>query len=209
MNIRKYDMPILSEFYNSLNSDRLYSMLSNLSLNRYIEELDDNRCVFRKEILEKITLEELDRKMNKYQWYIAVNAGTFIGYRPRYVMIDGKDIFDCRFYHFTPVKYENSILKNGLRPKSKNDMETYEPSVYLFSEYLYMKDKDNYNSVDTEICYLIDQLRAKSGTDEEYSIFEIKFRHKNIEIHYDPTYNYGCFVHRLILPSEIKLIKRY
>lgn len=39
--------------------------------------------------------------------------------------------------------------------------------------------------------------------------FEIKFKNKNIELHQDPTYNYGCFVHRLILPSEINLIKHY
>ena len=30
-----------------------------------------------------------------------------------------------------------------------------------------------------------------------------------IELHMDPTYDYGCFVHRLILPQEIKLVKHY
>lgn len=147
--------------------------------------------------------------MNKYQWYIAVNADTFIGYRPRFVMIKNNNIFDYSFYHFTPMKYEKSILKNGLRPKSKNNLEMYEPSVYLFSEYLYLLDKDNFNSVDTEIYNLIDQLRDKLNNYEQYSIFEIKFKNKNIDLHQDPMYDYGCFVHRLILPNEINLIKHY
>ena len=46
MKIQKYDMPILAEFFNSLNSDRLYSALINLGLEKYIESLDDNHCVF-------------------------------------------------------------------------------------------------------------------------------------------------------------------
>ena len=100
-------------------------------------------------------------------------------------------------------------VKNGSRPKSENTLETYEPSVYLFSEYLYLLDKDNFNSVDTEIYNLIDQLRDKLNNYEQYSVFEIKFKNKNIELHQDPTYDYGCFVHRLILPNEINLIKHY
>lgn len=209
MKIQKYDMPILAEFFNSLNSDRLYLALINLGLEKYIESLDDNHCVFNKDILNIIGLDDLNKKMNKYQWYIAVNADTFVGYRPRFVMIKNNNIFDYPFYHFAPIKYEKSILKNGLRPKSKNSLETYEPSVYLFSEYLYLLDKDNFNSVDTEIYNLIDQLRDKLNNHEQYSIFEIKFKNKNIELHQDPTYDYGCFVHRLILPNELNLIKHY
>ena len=74
---------------------------------------------------------------------------------------------------------------------------------------MYLLDKDNFNSVDTEIYNLIDQLRDKLNNYEQYSIFEIKFKNKNIELHQDPTYDYGCFVHHLILPNEINLIKHY
>jgi hypothetical protein len=209
MKIEKYDMPILGEFFNSLNSDRLYSMLTYHGWAKYVDSLDDNHCVFSKDILNTVDTEILNRKMARYQWYVAVNADTFIGYRPRFAIIKDNDIFNYSFYYFAPAAYENSILKNGLRPKAKNDMERYEPSVYLFSEYLYLLDKDNCNSVDTEILNLIDKLRYRSGNPERYSIFEIKFKNKNIELHRDPTYEYGCFVHRLILPAEIKLIKHY
>ena len=67
MKIQKYDMPILAEFFNSLNSDRLYSALINLGLEKYIDSLDDNRCVFNKDILNIIGLDDLNKKMNKYQ----------------------------------------------------------------------------------------------------------------------------------------------
>lgn len=207
MNIRKHDIPVLAEFYNSLNSDRLYATLEYLGWAGYVDSLDDNHCVFNKEILNIAARDEIDSKMAKYQWYIAVDAETFIGYRPRFVMLDNTDIFDYPFYHFAPARYEESILKNGLRPKSKNGMETYEPSVYLFSEYLYLSDPDCFNSVDTEIRNLIGQLRHKSGKDELYSVFEIRFKNRKVEIHKDPTYDFGCFIHRLVLPTEIKLIK--
>ena len=62
MKIQKYDMPILAEFFNSLNSDRLYSALINLGLEKYIESLDDNRCVFNKDILNIIGLDDLNKK---------------------------------------------------------------------------------------------------------------------------------------------------
>lgn len=62
MKIQKYDMPILAEFFNSLNSDRLYSALINLVLEKYIESLDDNRCVFNKDILNIIGLDDLNKK---------------------------------------------------------------------------------------------------------------------------------------------------
>lgn len=209
MKIQKHDMPILGEFYNSLNSDRLYSRLVSFKLSEYIEELDDNRCIFNRNILNRIDLSELNKIMNKYQWHMAVNAETFIGYRPRYVILDGKEIFDYSFYHFSPIKYEETILKNGLKPKAQNNMEMYEPAVYLFSEYLYLKDVHQLNSIDTEICHFIDELKTRLKYTGKYSIYEIKFKNKNIELHMDPTYDYGCFVHRLILPQEIKLIKHY
>ena len=62
MKIQKYDMPILTEFFNSLNSDRLYSALINLGLEKYIESLDENRCVFNKDILNIISLDDLNKK---------------------------------------------------------------------------------------------------------------------------------------------------
>ena len=62
MKIQKYDMPILAEFFNSLNSDRLYSALINLGLEKYIESLDENRCVFNKDILNIIGLDDLNKK---------------------------------------------------------------------------------------------------------------------------------------------------
>ena len=62
MKIQKYDMPILAEFFNSLNSDRLYSALINLGLEKYIESLDENRCVFNKDILNIISLDDLNKK---------------------------------------------------------------------------------------------------------------------------------------------------
>ena len=62
MKIQKYDMPILAEFFNSLNSDRLYSALINLGLKKYIESLDDNHCVFNKDILNIIGLDDLNKK---------------------------------------------------------------------------------------------------------------------------------------------------
>ena len=64
MKIQKYDMPILAEFFNSLNSDRLYSTLINLGLEKYIESLDDNRCVFNKDILNIIGLDDLNELIN-------------------------------------------------------------------------------------------------------------------------------------------------
>ena len=64
MKIQKYDMPILAEFFNSLNSDRLYSALINLGLEKYIESLDDNRCVFNKDILNIIGLDDLNELIN-------------------------------------------------------------------------------------------------------------------------------------------------
>ena len=62
MKIQKYDMSILAEFFNSLNSDRLYSALINLGLEKYIESLDENRCVFNKDILNIISLDDLNKK---------------------------------------------------------------------------------------------------------------------------------------------------
>lgn len=209
MKIKKHDLPILAEFYNSLNSDRLYSRLAYFRLDTYIEELDDNHCIFAKDVLKKIDSDTLNNMMNKYQWYIAMDGERFIGYRPRFVKLKNTDILDYKFYHFSPSKYKTSILKNGLRPKAKNNMETYEPAVYLFSEYLCLKDDNEYNNVDTEIKYLINELREKSGIDEKYTIYEIQFKNKNIEILQDLTYDYGCYVHRVILPEEIKIVKEY
>lgn len=62
MKIQKYDMPILAEFFNSLNSDRLYSALINLKLEKYIDSLDDNHCIFNKAILKIISLNDLNKK---------------------------------------------------------------------------------------------------------------------------------------------------
>lgn len=209
MKFRKYDLPIMSEYFNSLNSDMLWKRLSYKKLNSYIIEMDENVCVFDKSILNLITIDELNKIMNTSQWYISKTGTTFIGYRPRNYYLKNDNIFNYKFYHFSPISNEHLILKNGIKPKTKNNLETYEPSVYLLSEFLYLKDEDNYFSLDSIIHYLIDQLREKSNTKEQYSIFEINFKNNNVNLHLDPTYEYGCFVHRTIIPSEIKLINHY
>lgn len=83
MKFRKYDLPIMSEYFNSLNSDMLWKRLSYKKLNSYIIEMDENVCVFDKSILNLITIDELNKIMNSSQWYILKTGTTFIGYRPR------------------------------------------------------------------------------------------------------------------------------
>ena len=171
MKIMKNDMPFLYEYFNSLNSDNLYLALKKHNLQNYILELDNDRCVFSKDIFNIVSKDSLNKIMNPAQWYIAKESLNYIGYRPRAIKLN-KSIYDYKFYHFSPITNEESILKNGIRIKSKNSLEEYENSIYLFSEYLF-NESDLCNSLQTELQNIINQLREKSNNiGIFYDVFE-------------------------------------
>lgn len=99
-------------------------------------------------------------------------------------------------YHITPEYNLESIKKNGIVPKSENNLFNYPDRIYLV--------KADTNAIELE--NLIKQLwqhNKNSSNNGEYCVLKINTRKlpEKIKLCLDPNYELGCWTNDVI-PSE-------
>lgn len=102
-------------------------------------------------------------------------------------------------FHWTPINNINSIMLNGLEPRSENNYLTFQPKVHLMKGNISMKTAS----------YLGWQLYNKNINNDngEYVLIRIKtdLIPDNIEFYGDPRYHSGYFVKETIPSNALEL----
>ena len=119
-----------------------------------------------------------------------------------------------KLYHLSEPKYRNSIIINGLRPKSKrfnseeDGSENYDGRVYFIVKDL-INDMNKRMRTNMTLKYAINdfkrELKKKRKFFGKYDIWEVTLP-DGVELHKDPKYTIGGFVTCNIPPKFIRLI---
>ncbi len=90
-----------------------------------------------------------------------------------------------KLYHLSIQQYENSVLKNGLIPKSKSKLSKHLDRIYLCSD-----PKDCYNLIPRmNFLYGMNKFsNSKNNKNTKWIIYEIDTRNLDIELYQDPNY---------------------
>ena len=103
-------------------------------------------------------------------------------------------------YHWTPIGNVQSILTNGLEPRSENDLYSYSPKVHLL--------KGDINR--GECCKIGWALfnRNKGNKDGRYGLIKVDMSKvpDGVEFYGDPRFNKGYFTKNMIPPEALSLI---
>ena len=119
-----------------------------------------------------------------------------------------------KLYHLSLPKYRNSIIINGLRPKSKrfnseeDGSENYDGRVYfIVKDLIGHLNKTLYANMDLK--YVVDSLKKKKKKKRKYfgkyDIWEVTLP-DGVELHRDPKFDAGGFVTCNIPPKFIRLV---
>ena len=99
-------------------------------------------------------------------------------------------------FHLSPIENKESILKNGILPKSDNNIFSYPNRVYLLIPSI----------PQNELTEIADRLRkVRNISLGQYVSFKIDLDKipDNINFYYDPQYTYGVFCNDAIPPQSI------
>ena len=107
-------------------------------------------------------------------------------------------------YHWTPLYYYNAISVEGLKPKSENKLFDYPNRIHLIKG---NTPKDEIFNVGWQLCSANRRLKNKG----EYVLLLTDLSHvpNDIEIYYDPRYDWGYYTKSPIPPNTIKPIIGY
>jgi hypothetical protein len=194
--IREY----LNEQVNNSSSTSNYDIFNILKTLPYIKYVDRPSGHFLHSIDLRITdidyLDDLINMLDDNNWYIERGRERSYTISQKYIK-DGEVNIPNKLYHITPTKYVDSILNNGLKPKSEDLRHKYPPRIYV---------SDNIGTLNP----LSKELTRWKG-DKEYSILEINTNGLDFKLYKDTTSAYkGHYYIQDIdkIPSEkIKLIK--
>lgn len=106
-------------------------------------------------------------------------------------------------YHWSPEYNVQSILKNGLVPKSENDLFKYQSRIHLI--------KGNISSENiVKIGQLLCSNNKNLNNDGNYDLFAIETNKlpENFSIYYDPRFEYGYYAKEIIPQEAIILVKK-
>lgn len=99
-------------------------------------------------------------------------------------------------FHLSPIENKENILKNGILPKSDNNIFNYPNRVYLLLPSI----------PQSELAEIADRLRkVRNIPSSQYISFKIDLDKisDNINFYYDPRYMYGVFCNDAIPPQSI------
>lgn len=154
----------------------------------------------------------IDKSFDFCGYYFATVVNEFFVDEVRWLTLQYEPKFqkDCSYnirlsenhlYHITLNCYEQSILKNGLCPKSKNKLFSYPNRIYFVKG----------SCSDETLIRLTRMLNSGNNNIHNngiYSIFDVDLNliPKNIKIFYDNNYIFGLYITDNISPKCIKKI---
>ena len=104
-------------------------------------------------------------------------------------------------FHWTPLYHYDNIKKEGLKPKSENKLFDYPNRLHLIKGNTPKKD---IYSIGWQLCMA--NKRHKNKGDYVLLSIDLSKVPKNIEIYYDPRYEWGFYTKVPIQPNAIKPI---
>lgn len=115
-----------------------------------------------------------------------------------------KSIFDF-MYHLSPSYNEESILKEGLLPKSSDSQFLSHPNrVYLMNGDV---GEHNIITLGRHLC----EQNKNTMNDGSYTLFQVNLQGlpENVRFYKDPNAIIGAFTETVIPPTFIQMIRRY
>lgn len=112
---------------------------------------------------------------------------------------------DGFLYHVSPKRNEESILKNGLLPKSENSKFDYPPKIHLVKGY---KASDN---VLFSLCWNLYTASSEDKRDNVYAVYKINLKSlpRETKFYYDPRFEDGVCTYDKIPASCISKVKEF
>ena len=164
MELRKFIATTIREYLNESNgystdSKEMYNILKDSPFIKYVDR-PSGRFLHSIDlrILDFDNIDEINKIIDNHNWYLERHRDKSVTITQKYVK-DAKVSIPNKLYHITPTKNLDSILKNGLIPKSEDLRHKYPARIYV---------GDNINSLDG----LSKELKRWKGN-EEYSLIEI------------------------------------
>jgi len=138
-----------------------------------------------------------------------INGVVMMQFEPKFdEYIKGSEFRKKRgntFFHVSPIRYADKILKNGLVPKSKNQFLVYPDRVHLIYN---DGNKDNPQMM-ADMLYTVDRNQYNNG---EYALFGISLKGlNNVKFYRDWNVEDfdAYFTYENIPPQNIKFIKQF
>ena len=109
-----------------------------------------------------------------------------------------------KLYHLSIKEFENSILKNGLSPKSKSKISYHDSRIYVCKSIL------NCKSLIPNMEMIYNQQKwsnPKSKINDDWIIYEIDTSGLDIDLYYDPNYIGGYYLLKNTPSNNIKIVE--
>ena len=201
--MRKFIATTIREYLNENNqvkSTNNFEMFELLKTSPFIKYVDRPMGRFLHSIdlviMNEDNIDDLKEILDKNNWYIERGRDRSFTITQKYVD-DAKVEIPKVLYHTTPSKNVESILKNGLKPKSEDLRHKYPPRIYVADDIKSLK-------------LLSTELKRWKGN-EDYSIIKIDTNGLNMELYIDSTsaYKGHYYIQGIdVIPSEnIELLK--
>ena len=110
-----------------------------------------------------------------------------------------------KLYHLSIVEFQNSILKNGLSPKSKSKVSYHDSRIYVCKSILGCK------SLIPNMKMIYNQQKwsnPKSKINDKWVIYEIDTKDLDIKLYYDPNYLGGYYILSNIPSENLKILEK-
>ena len=178
INLNKIEITLLG--FRFLKDVKSYlDLLNNLLIDRhgwFPSEMEITNISNMKNILPYDEEALLDNKNNIYYQDVKI---TYESKYDKLVNIPNK------LYHLSIQQYENSVLKNGLIPKSKSKLSKHLDRIYLCSD-----TKDCYNLISKmNLLYAMNKFsKSKNNINTKWIIYEIDTNDLDLKLYQDPNY---------------------
>lgn len=122
-----------------------------------------------------------------------------IGFDPMYqeAIDDVKERWKV-LYHLSPKYNEESIMKNGLVPSTRNKFFKYPPRIYMLTPNVPMSELEN-------LVNNLNKFEKDNNNGGVFTIYRIKTNQipDDVELFYNPRFNYGVYSTKPIPTSAI------
>lgn len=122
-----------------------------------------------------------------------------IGFDPMYqeAIDDVKERWKV-LYHLSPKYNEETIMKNGLVPSTRNKFFKYPPRIYMVTPNIPMSELE-------KLASKLNKFEKNTENGEVFTIYRIKTNMipDNVELFYDPRFDYGVYSTKPIPTSAI------
>jgi len=107
-------------------------------------------------------------------------------------------------YHWIPYYHFDSIITNGLEPRSENDLFEYPPKIHILKGNI---PSDEVYNIGKSLC----MVNNKEQNDGRYVLLSIDLSKvpNDVEFYYDPRYEYGCYAKKKIDAQALNPIYGY